>query len=249
MGLLAVSQGTIAVIVVVLVLDLFAVLLAFSFVRARRAQAALARAAAGRPPRVPSERPAPKGPKPVTRREFFRRSMLGSLGLFAAQFGGASVAFLWPNLRGGFGSVINAGPVETIRAAIRGSDEPFYVGAGRFYVVPYDGSGADPASGVDYAADGLIADDLMVLYQKCVHLGCRVPFCKQSQWFECPCHGSKYNRAGEYRFGPAPRGMDRFPISIEGGNVMVDTGKRILGPPRGTDTTGQNPEGPFCVGG
>ena len=50
------------------------------------------------------------------------------------------------------------------------------------------------------------------LYQKCPHLGCRVPHCVTSQWFECPCHGSQYNRVGEKRGGPAPRGMDRFAV-------------------------------------
>jgi cytochrome b6-f complex iron-sulfur subunit len=87
----------------------------------------------------------------------------------------------------------------------------------------------------------------MALYQRCVHLGCRVPFCQTSQWFECPCHGSKYNRAGEYKLGPAPRGLDRFPITVEGGIVKVNTGIIVTGPPRGTNTTGQDPEGPFCV--
>ena len=33
---------------------------------------------------------------------------------------------------------------------------------------------------------------------------------RRSQWFECPCHGSKYNRVGEKHGGPAPRGLDRF---------------------------------------
>ena len=47
--------------------------------------------------------------------------------------------------------------------------------------------------------------------QKCPHLGCRVPECATSQWFECQCHGSQYNRAGEKKAGPAPRGMDRHP--------------------------------------
>jgi cytochrome b6-f complex iron-sulfur subunit len=87
----------------------------------------------------------------------------------------------------------------------------------------------------------------MALYQKCVHLGCRVPFCQASQWFECPCHGSKYNRAGEYRDGPAPRGMDRFAVIVEGGSVKVDTSQIVLGPPRGTNTINQDPEGPFCI--
>ena len=62
------------------------------------------------------------------------------------------------------------------------------------------------------------------LYQKCVHLGCRVPQCQTSQWFECQCHGSQYNRNGEKKGGPAPRGLDRFPLTVSNGNVSVDTG-------------------------
>jgi cytochrome b6-f complex iron-sulfur subunit len=80
-----------------------------------------------------------------------------------------------------------------------------------------------------------------------VHLGCRVPFCQTSQWFECPCHGSKYNEAGEYQLGPAPTGLNRFKLSIANDIVTVDTSNVIAGPPRGTNTTNQTPEGPFCV--
>ena len=87
------------------------------------------------------------------------------------------------------------------------------------------------------------------LFQTCPHLGCRVPNCDSSQWFECPCHGSRYNRVGETRGGPAPRGMDRFPSTVSGGVLEVDTGIRIQGPPIGTNTTGQEPEGPSCLGG
>ena len=52
----------------------------------------------------------------------------------------------------------------------------------------------------------------MALWQRCVHLGCRVPSACSSQGFECPCHGSKYNFHGEYEDGPAPRNMDRFAV-------------------------------------
>ncbi len=70
---LALSTGTIAALVVILVVDLFAIIFGLSFVRARRA----ARADVGTPgaPAARAEAPA-KGPKPVTRREFFRRSLL-----------------------------------------------------------------------------------------------------------------------------------------------------------------------------
>ena len=90
------------------------------------------------------------------------------------------------------------------------------------------------------------------LYQKCVHLGCRVPQCLTSQWFECQCHGSQYNRNGEKKGGPAPRGMDRFPVAVSpDGSVTVDTAgaKIVQGPPIGTNTTGQEAEGPHCVSG
>jgi cytochrome b6-f complex iron-sulfur subunit len=87
------------------------------------------------------------------------------------------------------------------------------------------------------------------LSQKCVHLGCRVPWCQTSQWFECPCHGSKYNRVGEKRGGPAPRGLDRWPLSVSGGSIEVDQtgGVPVTGPPIGTDTTEQSAEGAPCV--
>jgi hypothetical protein len=162
---LAISSGTIAAIVVIGIVDLFAIVFGLSFARARReeraAQAAATAAALGQP--------APTAPRPVSRREFFRRSLIASVLLYAAQFGGATIAFLWPSLKGG-------------------------------------------------------------------------------QWFECPCHGSKYNSAGEYKLGPAPRGMDRFHVEVtSSGDVMVDTSEVILGPPRGTDTLHRPQAGPFCV--
>lgn len=182
-------------------------------------------------------------PRQLTRRAFFRR-LLGTGFGFAmlGGFGLSSLAMLWPELGGGFGDKITLSEdLEKIREQIRSERQPFYFAPGHFYLVEYD-----PAD--DRAAiygEQLLDGGLMALYQRCVHLGCRVPFCLSSQWFECPCHGSKYNRAGEYRAGPAPRGLDRFPLSIEGSKVTVDTSIIITGPPRGTDTTGQNPLGAF----
>jgi cytochrome b6-f complex iron-sulfur subunit len=237
---LAVSAGLVAAIAVLLAIVIFSV--AFfvvslrSYQRQQEAVAASQARAAGLPA-PPRRAPA------VSRRDFFRKSLISSLLVFGAQFGGASIAFLWPNLRGGFGSVIDAGALEDIRAAVR-EGEPFYVGSGRFYIVPYNGQ---PQGDVDYVGRGISAEGIMPLYQRCVHLGCRVPFCGQSKWFECPCHGSKYNTAGEYQLGPAPRGMDRFTMDIVDGRVMVNTADLQLGPPRGTDTIEQPPQGAFCV--
>ena len=234
-GLVGVSAPLVAAILSFVVLDIFAVVFGLSFVRANRA----ARESADGQIEV-----AGKPVTSVSRRDFFRRSLLTSLMVFGAQFGGASIAFLWPNLEGGFGSLVDAGSVDDLKAEINSDTGVAYNGTGRFYVVGYNGTAA---SDVDYAADGLTAEGIMPLYQRCVHLGCRVPYCSSSKWFECPCHGSKYNGAGEYQLGPAPRGMDRFKLEITDGNVVVDTSEVVLGPPRGTDTVTQPPQGPFCV--
>ncbi len=89
-------------------------------------------------------------------------------------------------------------------------------------------------------------DEIVALYWRCPHLGCRVPWCESAGEFECPCHGSFFNRLGEYRDGPTPRGMSRFPVTIEDGIVVIDTGVAIQGSPPGPESIDE-PPGPRCV--
>jgi cytochrome b6-f complex iron-sulfur subunit len=186
----------------------------------------------------------------VTRRQFFNRSIIAMFGLGLSGFGAAVLAYLWPTLGGGFGSKITIGKVDDIMQAISDSKQPFYSATGRVYISPFPKE-AIPKAKKAYSAAVLpgMEAGVVALYQKCVHLGCRVPFCATSQWFECGCHGSQYNRVGEKKGGPAPRGLDRFPVEVKGGTVTVDTGIVIQGPPIGVNTTGQEAEGPHCVGG
>jgi cytochrome b6-f complex iron-sulfur subunit len=216
-------------------------------------QAVLARTGALEP--VEPAPPAPYVPPDeetvgVTRRQFFNRSIVAMFGLGLSGFGAAALAFIWPRLGGGFGGKINVGSVEEVKAQIQDANNFLYVAEGKMWVTEYPAGALDKAQAV-YSAPELAGMDagLVALFQTCPHLGCRVPECATSQWFECPCHGSRYNRVGEKRGGPAPRGMDRFAMSIEGGSFVVDTGLRIQGPPIGTNTTGQEPEGPSCLGG
>jgi cytochrome b6-f complex iron-sulfur subunit len=161
------------------------------------------------------------------------------------------LAFLWPQLSGGFGSKISAGKLDDILGQIADKKQPFYNAEGRFYINPYPKDAVPKAKKI--AAYGAVIPGyeagVVALYQRCVHLGCRVPWCQTSQWFECPCHGSQYNRVGEKKGGPAPRGLDRFVVSMAGSTVQVDTKQVIVGPPIGTNTTGQEAEGPHCIGG
>lgn len=207
--------------------------------------------------RTPSAAPPPPPPAipdeeslGVTRRQVLNRGIVASMLLAISGFGASMIAMLWPSLSGGFGAKIRVGRVEEVLGEIAQTKEPFYYAAGRFYINPYPKEAVPAAQKI--TAYGAVLEGyeqgLVAVYQKCPHLGCRVPWCKTSQWFECPCHGSQYNRVGEKKGGPAPRGLDRFVLSIEGGQVSVDTGAIIPGPPIGTNTTGQEAEGPHCIG-
>ena len=178
-----------------------------------------------------------------TRRAFLRYSMgVSFLGVLAG-FGGATLAFLWPSLRAGFGAVLDVGDEEEILAFIRDNRQPFEFPAGRMYIVEYD-----PADDrIDEYTELTGGARLLALYQVCPHLGCKVPWCDTSQWFECPCHGSRYNRWGEYRGGPAPRGLDRFECWVEDGRFVVDTGTVVDGPGRQVNALDQPPEGASCL--
>ena len=186
----------------------------------------------------------------VTRRQFFNRSIVGLFGLGISGFGAAALGFLYTESKGGFGSKIRVGKIEDIMSKIDEGQGFAYYPEGRLWITPYPAEALEKARAV-YPAPVLPAMEagVVALYQKCPHLGCRVPSCVTSQWFECPCHGSQYNHVGEKKGGPAPRGMDRFGTEVSGDVLTVDTGNVIQGPVIGTNTTGQEAEGPHCVSG
>lgn len=188
----------------------------------------------------------------VSRRMFFNRATITLLTISVASFGASVVGFLWKGAEGGFGSKINAGKIDDVIQLIRQNKGFLYLSEARAWVTEYPkdaiGKGRAIYSKQAPVFSGMQAG-IVALYQKCPHLGCRVPNCLSSQWFECPCHGSQYNRVGEKKGGPAPRGMDRFGVAIVNGVLTIDTGAVFAGPAIGTNTTGQEAEGPHCVGG
>jgi cytochrome b6-f complex iron-sulfur subunit len=183
----------------------------------------------------------------VSRRQFFNRGILGIFGIFLAQFGIAALAFMWPRLRsGGFGSKVVAGTVADIEAELFTPDgrvQPLFLSAAQSYVVPFRGD----AAGSSFDGLPVVAGGLMALWQRCVHLGCRVPTCESSQGFECPCHGSKYNYHGEYEDGPAPRNLDRFVVTVnDADELVIDTGQ-VIQTARAAVKTIEYPQGPSCI--
>jgi len=173
----------------------------------------------------------------MSRRSFMRRILWVGIGLASLEFLAGTLNFLWPNVRSGLGgkfTIGNAAGIGTSQPAWA-TGLPFAFGKARVFFVNVPAAKAlVDGTGESFADPGL---DVLALYRKCPHLGCQIPaLCDQSHWFECLCHGSKYTILGEKRAGPAPRGMDRFKVTLADGVYVIDTSSFESGPPIGSAT-------------
>src|SRR5207342_2428786 len=114
----------------------------------------------------------------VTRRQFMNRGLLVAVGFGIAGFAPAMLAFLWPFGSTGFGSKVKVDKsLSDILAYIVANRKPYYVPLARTYLEAYPPGDIANAKKVykSVVIDGM-EHGLVALYQRCVHLGCRVPF-------------------------------------------------------------------------
>jgi hypothetical protein len=75
----------------------------------------------------------------------------------------------------------------------------------------------------------------------------RVVYCPSSQLFEATRSGSKFDIYGHYLYGPAPRGLSRYPTQMRHGDILINTAD--LQPGLGRRASKQRvrePVGPYC---
>ena len=168
----------------------------------------------------------------VTKLEVRRRKVLQGgffSGLALATLGSLAVTakFVWPENIKGFGGLFT---ISADRLPKKGGD-PGRIVESKTWLV-----NLEPGEGATGASTGVANGGLLALYQKCVHLGCTVPwlggfeFSGTKGWFRCPCHQSTYTKAGVRVFGPAPRSLDTFEIHLDPqGRLVINTGKITLG--------------------
>jgi cytochrome b6-f complex iron-sulfur subunit len=125
---------------------------------------------------------------------------------------------LYPNLSqatGAFGSAQTVGKRSDFKAATPtqfnlNSAGVYYIPVARTYLVHLSGDTKFLLSGTDLKdqqqSEWWVKDSdgtyWVALYQRCVHLGCTVPFRNDCYSFKCPCHGSHYNVDGAYTMPP-----------------------------------------------
>ncbi|MBK8049634.1 MAG: Rieske 2Fe-2S domain-containing protein [Anaerolineales bacterium] len=156
------------------------------------------------------ETPEQKARKQMNRREFLTYAWGAALGVLVLETGAAMFGFMYPRFKAGeFG-----GNFFVPLSALPSTDAPPQAEtAGKFWLV------------------NTVDDGPKALYMVCTHLGCLYKWEPSNNRFECPCHGSKFSREGFYIEGPAPRSLDTFPITEEAGQLVINTGKKILGEP------------------
>jgi cytochrome b6-f complex iron-sulfur subunit len=158
----------------------------------------------------------------LDRREFLATGWKVGAGLLAAAGLWTSLDYLWPRLGAGF-----AAKVKTVAPDAVPANTVLEIPEARAYLTK-------------------VNDEVVALSEICSHLGCKIPFCDSSGQFECPCHGSVFNRAGDHLAGPAPRGMDQYKVEIVDGVIEIDTSEKVNGPAPGTETINEPPLGPPC---
>lgn len=173
----------------------------------------------------------------LSRRRFLRRSMLAVWGLSTTASVAGALYMLYPGLSTGFGGIQTVGkrsdfPAGSVSEAKLNQITVFRVPSARAYIVHMTKDTKFLLSGSSLR-DQLVSETFvqdkdgtywLALYQRCVHLGCTVPFRDDCVSFKCPCHGSHYHVDGEFLDGPAPRSLDRFEFSFNGEEVVVNTG-------------------------
>jgi len=142
---------------------------------------------------------------PPSRREFLYYIWGASIALLLGESTAGLIWFALPRFKAGeFG-----GTFTYLGDSIPGEEAPpLNIPSGRFWLSTIPGEG------------------FVALYGVCTHLGCLPKWVPNNNRFECPCHGSKYQKNGHYIEGPAPRSLDRFKtvVTFEDGTTATTDG-------------------------
>jgi nitrite reductase/ring-hydroxylating ferredoxin subunit len=161
---------------------------------------------------IPVAKPTPLRTLSVSRRIL----PLALLGTATIAVFGVMLAVMWPS--GGVTGIVSAGRVGDLSV-----EQPVYNNAG-FFVVLLESGEVIALSEKDTHHFGENPDCPVKWYAELV-------FDRTSGWLRGKCSGSNFLMTGERVSGPAPRGMDRFPVEVSGsGEVYLNTSRILCAP-------------------
>ncbi|HEV2274643.1 MAG TPA: ubiquinol-cytochrome c reductase iron-sulfur subunit [Acidobacteriaceae bacterium] len=146
----------------------------------------------------------PENAQEISRRKFFTRMGVGSLGIAAAGTLSFAYQFLSPNVLYEASPIINVGKAESY---------------------PLDSVTLDANSGI-YLVH--LQQGFFSLNAICTHLGCLTAWKPDLGIIACPCHGSRFSREGQKLAGPAPKPLPWLRTWLsDDGDIMVDRSTTI----------------------
>ena len=145
-----------------------------------------------------------------SRANFMILAFTAIFGFISLGYIGAVIAYLIPR-KGAGARPQDLGPVSSL-AFNAGVAGPF----------TYDATGRGDAQGVFAVRTGSGSEVNLVLEQTCRHLGCPVAWTSGSGTFNCPCHGSVFNKQGVRTAGPAPKPLYKHNFRIKDGHLWVE---------------------------
>lgn len=63
--------------------------------------------------------------------------------------------------------------------------------------------------------------DFVAFDPRCTHLGCPFRWDTEKNQFLCPCHSAVFGVDGQVVMGPPPRPLDRYPVKVVGGRLLI----------------------------
>lgn len=123
----------------------------------------------------------------------------------------------------GIMTALGAVPASALDLRVRTGRAQSRVGNEHSYPVP-----AEDGATIDHDAEIILVRYQGRVYAfnlSCPHQHTALKWNPEDTQFQCPKHHSRYTPSGVFVSGRATRGMDRFGLRRDGGNILVDVDK------------------------
>lgn len=151
-------------------------------------------------------------PEQESRATFIKLGLAGVVGgAIGLTYIVAAIAYLFPSGKNALGRT------ETLSLA----GYPFTSGVAG--PITYDFSSKGDVVGIFVVKDG---SQTYGIEQTCTHLGCPVAWDPSSTQFQCPCHGSIFDKKGNVIHGPAPQPLYQHNVTLNTAANTVTVGGR-----------------------